>query len=864
MNSRKSKRGNFAFSFFAMLTLPLCAVAADPSSAAPETWFHIIDGNASKEGLAEDIKAISEAGISGIQFFHGGWGGKLWPGVKKPIPCLSENWVDLVKFAENECHKRGLTFKMQNCPGWSMSGGPWVKPERAMRKLVCFEPGKKPKYGKDDDFHEIATITFPLEDSSDISVIFPKPRGIDRHYPYNPDAKLSVVKNGKKLFTVECPRGPWQDLLEHMTFRSPKFKEGYDNLTFISECPRYGTRKHKGRIVKEPKLDMWEAKAGWVYREFKMSSNATPIKTKGTKTLVFGHVNAKRKNAPAPREGTGWECDKMDPRGFQANFEGYLGRLMKAGVKIDGTLVDSWECGCQTWTWNMEEEFKKRTGYSLRPFLPALFGYVLKSEAETEKFLLDWRNVCSRLVEENYFAVIARIAHEHGMSVQYETAFADVIPGDALKYWKFADEPMCEFWSPHSNKGSVGGHDYKPVLPCASAAHLYGKRRVSAEALTSFNLTFNENFKLWKGVVDKHLVRGVTHLVFHTYTHNPVIGGKPPSTSFGSRIGSPFLRLQSWWPYMKHFSKYAERCCRELERGLPVMDILLYLGDDVSFRPSERELFFGNRWKYDYLNNDVLMTRLDVKDGRFVLPYGASYRVIWIPEGTYLIPSTEAKLKEFEKKGGRVVRGAFTPDWESPLKKFLGKNASDVVGWYQRRDGETDIFFVAEKDGTSMFYRFCKGKSEMYDPVSGNVLPYPAKKEKGKITSLRVDLKSLRKYEPWVTKRIYEGEFALPEKAGKTILRLGKVCDWATVHVNGKKVADLWTNPYDCDITGYVKKGKKAKVRVEVVSTWFNRLVYDARQPAEKRKTWTIAGPGGRNRYADAGLYGPVTVSVLE
>ena len=71
---------------------------------------------------------------------------------------------------------------------------------------------------------------------------------------------------------------------------------------------------------------------------------------------------------------------------------------------------------------------------------------------------------------------------------------------------------------------------------------------------------------------------------------------------------------------MKHFSKYIERCGAELERGLPVVDILLYLGDDVGYRPSEHDLMFGNRYKYDYLNSDALMTRVDVKDGKVVLP----------------------------------------------------------------------------------------------------------------------------------------------------------------------------------------------------------------------------------------------------
>ena len=815
----------------------LCAVcaalsSAGASSSAPETWFHIIDGNASKEGIAADIAAIAEAGIGGIQFFHGGWGGAPWPGVKEPIPCLSEKWTELVKFAETECHRRGLTFKMQNCPGWSMSGGPWITPDKAMRKLVAFEPGKKPEFDPDDDYHEIGAVTFLAPDESrdgELMRVFPNPQQIDHRWAYEPKTNL---------WDRPCPPGAWQDEAP-MTFA----KSGAS------------------------KLDMWEAKAGWGLRRFEMSANAAPVKTVGTKTLVFGHVNAKRRNGPAPKEGTGWECDKMDPRGFEANWNGYLGKLAQAGVKIDGTLVDSWECGCQTWTWKMEEEFGKRNGYALRPWLPALFGYVLKSEAETEKFLLDWRNTCSRLIEENYFGTIARLAHENGMSVQYETAFGDVIPGDILRYWKYADEPMCEFWSPFDNeKGFVGSHDFKPVLPCVSAAHVYGKRRVSAEALTSLQLTYNENFKDWKRIIDRHFGRGITHVVFHTYTHNPVVGGKAPGTSFGGSIGSPFLRLQPWWPYMRDFTAYLEFCCRELERGLPVVDILMYLGDDVNHKPSESKLLFDNRYKYDYCNQDVLLTRLAAKDGRLVLPDGMGYRVLWIPGGTFLRPESEAKLAELAKAGARIVRGDFTPDWPSPLKALAGLDGKGYH-WYQRRDGEEDIVFVAHPDGCSRLMYFKGGELvKIVNPVDRSEMTAAAVFAcpiLGGHPAQDVPLVAASKpsYEPQATVRRYGYAFTAPEGRGKLVLSLGKVCHWATVRVNGKETARLWCEPYDCDITAFTRDGKN-EIEVEVTSTIYNQLVLDAAKPEAERTTWTLCGPKADAPLADAGLYGPVTLKV--
>ena len=97
----------------------------------PETWFHLIGGNVAKGGLAADLDAVASAGISGIQLFHGQFGGP-WPGVSPQIPCLSKDWDDLIRFAADGCAARGLSFKMQNCPGWSMSGGPWIAPSNAI------------------------------------------------------------------------------------------------------------------------------------------------------------------------------------------------------------------------------------------------------------------------------------------------------------------------------------------------------------------------------------------------------------------------------------------------------------------------------------------------------------------------------------------------------------------------------------------------------------------------------------------------------------------------------------------------------------------------------------------------------------
>ncbi len=99
----------------------------------PETWFHLNGNNISKEGLTLDLEAIKHAGLQGIHLFNKA--GQPYPDVD-PIKILSPEWEDMIRHAADECKRLGLKFTMQNCPGWSMTGGPWVPAAEAQREIV--------------------------------------------------------------------------------------------------------------------------------------------------------------------------------------------------------------------------------------------------------------------------------------------------------------------------------------------------------------------------------------------------------------------------------------------------------------------------------------------------------------------------------------------------------------------------------------------------------------------------------------------------------------------------------------------------------------------------------------------------------
>jgi hypothetical protein len=107
----------------------------------------------------------------------------------------------------------------------------------------------------------------------------------------------------------------------------------------------------------------------------------------------------------------------------------------------------------------------------------------------------------------------------------------------------------------------------------------------------------------------------------------------------------------------------------------------------------------------------------------------------------------------------------------------------------------------------------------------------------------------------------YESSFVIPEGQERMdwILDLGEVDFIADVCVNGQSAGVRWMPPYRFSISSLIQEGVNT-LTVEVTSTWYNRLVYDAGLPESKRKTWTISGPKAGAPLHNSGLLGPVSI----
>ena len=842
----------------------------------PETWFHFIGGNISREGIDADLQAIADAGISGVQWFHGSGG--MWPGTTRHLTQLTPEWEDMVSYVGRKADSLGLRLTIQTCPGWSMAGGPWITPENAMRQLVWSRtdipaggkgavlPKGQPSGEPWRDYRDIKVLAFPtplgdtgeplkpesikasddwktlfeggenslqLQPGTTSTVTFSLPKGkvirtlelppvgaFSHSFCYDPGVhiKLTASKADEEITLVNAdfPMSNWQDGgVNNMVFACNEV-ENADSYTFTLTNAHPATVRFV-RLWSAARKNSWRGEAGWTLiakEPFQQHTAQNPLAFVKTKDIIdlsdkmrpdgtldwtapagdipegkwtvlrFGHVNFGKRNAPATPEATGWECSKFDPKGAEVQFANYVGMLQDGPLagKASGMLMDSWECNTQTWTDTMEKDFREAAGYDLAVRIPALMGYVLDSQEETSRFLIDWRRTVNGLYVENFFKRMTDLAHGKGMEVQYETAGSDVVTMDPMEYFKYADVPMCEFWQPFS-EGYVGDLDFKPIEPTESAAHIYGKPRVASESFTSFSLTWDEHWQMLKEVANFNMAEGVTHNVFHTYTHNPQVGFLPPGTTFGGAIGTPFLRGQTWWKYMNHFTTYLARTSYLLERGRPVQDVLWYLGDEVGHKPSQYtgsgkrqsgDIRFPDGFKYDYCNPDALLNRISVKDGKLVTPEGIEYEVLWIPENERMLSSTVEKINELVRAGAKVIAKAPVAPatlndeeagrfdhavkslWgglpEGKITKIgkgklaVGIELADALKAFGLKphiqDGGAEIIWSErEVDGAKWYYIAApvgeafngtiklegKGKAEWWDPVTGEVKSLKAK-----------------------------------------------------------------------------------------------------------------------------------------
>lgn len=394
---------------------------------------------------------------------------------------------------------------------------------------------------------------------------------------------------------------------------------------------------------------------------------------------------------PSPKSD-GYIIDHMSEAATTMHFDTILSRLRKISTpkkKMKFLMLDSYEVWqANDWTPGFTEEFRTRYGYDPVPYLPVLAGYNCNDSTIAQRFEGDYRRLVSDLMIENHYSYAMEIGKEHDFQLISEAGHGGAARVDPLKALGNSDIPMGEFWN---------NQRHWVTKEAASAAHLYGRKLVASESLTGWN-HWQHGPTDFKQLCDIAFCEGLNQVVFHTFSHNPEIAGKP---GFVYHAGEHINVNATWWEMARPFMDYLSRCSYMLRQGKFVGDALLYYGDDApnlvppkridpnynSNSPGIFPPYFYDESKcphcgrakpvtpgdlagydYDYVNADIITNALQTRNGNLVLPSGQSYRVLLLPDREDMSLQVLRNLEMLVSKGATVV--GRKPTRTSSLKNF--------------------------------------------------------------------------------------------------------------------------------------------------------------------------------------------------
>jgi hypothetical protein len=470
----------------------------------------------------------------------------------------------------------------------------------------------------------------------------------------------------------------------------------------------------------------------------------------------FGYSLTGKENHPATPEATGLEVDKLDRDHVKAYLDAYLDKYENAagaqrlGAKgIRALLVDSIEVGAQNWTESLPAEFRRRRGYELTPWMPALTGVIIGSAEQSDRFLYDFRRTLADLIADHHYGQIAATARARGL-INYSEALERDRPvlGDDMEMRRHAAVPMAAMWTYSPESGAPAPARFADIRGAASVAHIYGQNLVAAESLTSAFAPWAHAPRDLKPMMDLEFVLGVNRPVIHTSVHQPLID-RPPGLSLAV-FGQYFNRNDTWAEQAGAWVSYLARTSQLLQQGTFVADVAYFYGEEAPLTAlfadhPTRDAPTGHG--FDFANSDVLLNRLRVKDGDLVTDSGMRYRLLYlggssermtlpvlrridalVSEGASVVgnrplasPSLADDPAEFDAIASRLWSG-------TPLAKgrvIPGRDAEAALAMigvprdvdYQKTQPDSDIMFLHRHlaDGEVYFLTNRKPRSEVID-----------------------------------------------------------------------------------------------------------------------------------------------------
>jgi hypothetical protein len=399
-------------------------------------------------------------------------------------------------------------------------------------------------------------------------------------------------------------------------------------------------------------------------------------------------------------------------------------------------FCDSMELEGANWCYDFPEEFRRRRGYELEPYLPFILykvghmGHAVEgtvatlltgaAKEEVDRVRYDFFVTCMDVMRDRFLQPYTQWCNRHHYKSRVQAYGREFHPLEASME---VDIPECETWLWHADGEPKPDLAQEPSYTnvnkfVASAARFSGKKIVSCEEITNTNAVFNATLERIKLVGDQSNLSGVTHSILHGFNYSPLEAPFPGWIRYGS-----FLNERNpWWPYFKLWAAYKARLSTVFQETEPFADIAVMhpLADMWTKHGPQRDPFPGLRYpeyqykvweaihqngnSCDYISEHIICQSTSEKG--FLTYNSRKYHTLILLETESIQPATATALAAFVKQGGKLI--------------FVGKEPHQSPGWkdHQARDAQVKQTIDALKQSADPSLLFTVAAPE------GNVLEW--------------------------------------------------------------------------------------------------------------------------------------------
>ena len=444
-------------------------------------------------------------------------------------------------------------------------------------------------------------------------------------------------------------------------------------------------------------------------------------------------------------------CDYLNPvavRQFvEFTHEQYKKHVgSEFGKTFLGFRGDEPDYGFVPWTPALPDEFLRKKGYDVRPWVAA---FLVKNPTDSMlRVKADYWDVWSDMFSENFFKVQADWCAANNLSYMVHLNHEDKMMalaqsgGDFFKDLRSVQVPGVDAIWNQIWPGTIA--DFPKYA--SSVAHVYGHQKAMSESFAAYRTPPSVDQAKW--VTDHQFARGINLFEWMYW---------PASTSGD---GSP----KGWFGDAKfpQVAQYTNRVSYLLSNGKPAANIAVYYPTESEWLGEQKadsssldlcRMLLENQRDFDFIDGYALDHIVEMQGAGMLNKSNQLYKTILIPHVKAMSKSVLEKLKSYLISGGKVVFTGAKPsvivdhsfrnagssyNFDGfifaatdkllsylPVPDFNLKNKFPEVKYNHRKFSDGDLYFVFNEGDSAIETDLTlsgKGKVQLWNPATSEIV----------------------------------------------------------------------------------------------------------------------------------------------